>query len=122
LFDAVATRNPGLLTKFGGHAMAAGLSLRLDDFDAFTLAVERELRDHADEHFTPQLFTDGALDASCLSLEFAQMLRDAGPWGQHFPEPLFDGEFGVVSTRVLGGKHLKLVLEVPGSNRIVDAI
>lgn len=122
LFDAVATRNPGLLTKFGGHAMAAGLSLRLDDFEAFTLAVERELQAHAEEHFTPQVFTDGALDASCLSLEFAQMLREAGPWGQHFPEPLFDGEFGVVSTRVLGGKHLKLVFEVPGTNRIVDAI
>jgi single-stranded-DNA-specific exonuclease len=122
LFDAVATHNPGLLTKFGGHAMAAGLSLRRDDFEAFALAVERELQDHAAEHFTPQVFTDGVLDGNCMTLEFAQMLRDAGPWGQHFPEPLFDGKFGVVSVRVLSGKHLKLVLQVPGAKQIVDAI
>ncbi|MGV3592763.1 MAG: single-stranded-DNA-specific exonuclease RecJ [Gammaproteobacteria bacterium] len=122
LFDAVATRNPGLLTKFGGHAMAAGLSLRRDDFEAFTLAVERELQDHAAEHFMPQVYTDGTLDDSCFSLEFAQLLRDAGPWGQHFPEPLFDGEFGVVGARTLSGKHLKLVLQIPGTKRIIDAI
>ncbi|HEY0963856.1 MAG TPA: single-stranded-DNA-specific exonuclease RecJ [Pseudomonadales bacterium] len=122
LFDAVATHNPGLLTKFGGHAMAAGLSLRLEDFDSFSLAVERELQHHAGEHFMPQVYTDGALDDSCFSLEFAQLLREAGPWGQHFPEPLFDGEFPVVSARVLSGKHLKLVLQIPGTKRMIDAI
>lgn len=122
LFDAVATHNPGLLTKFGGHAMAAGLSLRRDDFEAFALAVERELEDHAAEHFMPQVYTDGTLDGSCFSLEFAQLLRDAGPWGQHFPEPLFDGEFGVVGARTLSGKHLKLVLQIPGTKQIIDAI
>lgn len=122
LFDAVATRNPGLLTKFGGHAMAAGLSLRLRDFSAFQAAVERELQDHAEEHFLPQVYTDGALDLACFSLEFATQLREAGPWGQHFPEPLFDGEFRVVSARVLGGKHLKLVLQVPGAAQLIDAI
>ena len=122
LFDAVATRNPGLLTRFGGHAMAAGLSLRLRDFDDFRAAVERELQGHHAELFMRQLYTDGALDASCLSLEFASLLREAGPWGQHFPEPLFDGEFRIVSARVLSGKHLKLVLQPPGSTQIVDAI
>jgi len=122
LLDAVATRNPGLLTKFGGHAMAAGLSLRQQDFPAFSAAVERELEGHDAEHFTRQVYTDGALDSTCLSLEFASLLRDAGPWGQHFPEPVFHGEFAVVSTRVLGGKHVKLVLQIPGSAQIVDAI
>jgi single-stranded-DNA-specific exonuclease len=122
LLDAVATRNPGLLTKFGGHAMAAGLSLRQQDFNAFSAAVERELENHGAEHFTRQVYTDGALDGACLSLEFAALLRAAGPWGQHFPEPVFNGEFAVVATRVLAGKHLKLVLQVPGSTQIVDAI
>jgi single-stranded-DNA-specific exonuclease len=122
LLDAVATHNPGLLSKFGGHAMAAGLSLRQQDFAAFSTAIERELQVHAAEHFTRQVYTDGVLDAATLSLEFASMLRDAGPWGQHFPEPVFDGEFEIVSKRVLGGKHLKLVLRIPGSTQIVDAI
>lgn len=122
LLDAVATHNPGLLTKFGGHAMAAGLSLRQQDFPAFSAAVERELQDHGAEYFTRQVYTDGALDPACLSLEFAALLREAGPWGQHFPEPVFHGEFEVVTTRVLAGKHLKLVLQVPESGRIVDAI
>ncbi len=122
LLDAVATHNPGLLTKFGGHAMAAGLSLRLQDFAAFTRAVERELVEHDAELFTRQTFTDGTLDASCLSLDFAAQLREAGPWGQHFPEPVFDGEFRIVSARVLTGKHLKLVLQVPASQNVVDAI
>lgn len=122
LLDAVATHNPGLLTKFGGHAMAAGLSLRLRDFEQFRAAVERELASHEAEHFMRQVYTDGALDGSCLSLEFAALLRDAGPWGQHFPEPVFHGEFRVVSARVLGGKHLKLVLQPGGHPQILDAI
>lgn len=122
LLDAVATHNPGLLSKFGGHAMAAGLSLRQRDFTAFSAAVERELRDHGAEHFTRQVYTDGELGGPALSLEFATMLRAAGPWGQHFPEPVFSGEFAIISKRVLSGKHLKLVLQIPGGAQIVDAI
>jgi single-stranded-DNA-specific exonuclease len=121
LLDAVATHNPGLLTKFGGHAMAAGLSLRQQDFPAFAAALEAELQEHATEFFTRQTFSDGCLDGECFSLEFALLLRDAGPWGQHFPEPVFDGTFGLVSARSLGGKHLKLVLQVRGQ-QLVDAI
>lgn len=123
LLDAVATRNPGLLSKFGGHAMAAGLSLRQQDFGTFAAALERELQALADpEPFARQTFTDGALDSGCFSLEFATLLREGGPWGQHFPEPLFHGEFRVISSRVLGEKHLKLVLEVPDSKQLCDAI
>jgi single-stranded-DNA-specific exonuclease len=122
LLDAVATHNPGLLSKFGGHAMAAGLSLRQQDFAAFSAALERELQGHGAELFTRQIHTDGVLDAAALSLEFATILRDAGPWGQHFPEPVFHGDFEIVGKRVLGGKHLKLVLRTPGHTQIVDAI
>ncbi len=122
LLDAVATHNPGLLTKFGGHAMAAGLSLRQQDFPAFAAALELELQHHSAEFFMRQTFTDGSLGAECFSLGFAELLREAGPWGQHFPEPVFDGTFAVVSVRVLGGKHLKLVLQVPQTEQFVDAI
>lgn len=123
LLDVVATRHPAVLSKFGGHAMAAGLSLRHSDLAAFSAAFEQTLREQADpELFTPVLLHDGELPPDCLSLDFAQLLRDATPWGQHFPEPLFTGEFEVLSRRVLGGRHLKLVLGLPQSVQLVDAI
>jgi len=123
LLDAVATHNPGLLSKFGGHAMAAGLSIRQQDFTAFSAALEREVQAlTSPELFLQETLTDGTLPAECLTLEFATLLRTAGPWGQHFPEPLFYGEFKVVSSRILAGKHLKLVLQVPDSRQLVDAV
>jgi single-stranded-DNA-specific exonuclease len=109
--EAVATRCPGLIDKFGGHAMAAGLTLtqaRLREFGAaFAAEVERRA--------TPglldgRLYTDGALAPDELSLATAERLRAAGPFGAGFPEPSFDGEFAVVEARVLGEKHLKLWL------------
>lgn len=121
--DAVATRHPGLIRKFGGHAMAAGLSLeraRLDDFqDAFDAEVRRHL---AAEDLQGMLHSDGELTPEQLCLAVAEELREAGPWGQHFPEPLFDGEFEIVSGRVLQDKHLKLVLCPPADSTIIDAI
>jgi len=123
LLDAVATHNPGLLSKFGGHAMAAGLSLRQQDFSAFSSALEREVQVlAAPELFLRETLTDGVLDAGCLSQEFAALLREAGPWGQLFPEPLFHGEFEVISARILAGKHLKLVLKAHANAPLVDAI
>jgi len=123
VLDAVATHNPGLLSKFGGHAMAAGLSLRQQDFTAFRTALEKEIQALGNpELFLKQALTDGMLGAECFSLEFAALLRDSGPWGQNFPEPVFHGEFRLVSVRVLSGKHLKMVLGVPGSERLIDAI
>lgn len=123
LLDAVATRHPALLSKFGGHAMAAGLTLRLDDFADFAVALEQELQRLADpELFQPVLLHDGELTPDCLSLDFAQLLREATPWGQQFPEPLFSGRFDVVATRVLAGKHLKFLLQAPDSTTTVDAI
>lgn len=123
VLDAVATHNPALLSKFGGHAMAAGLTLRQADLAAFADAFEAELQRQADpELFTRSVLHDGELTADCLSLDFAQLLRDATPWGQHFPEPLFTGVFDVVSARVVGEKHLKFVLQAGGSDTLIDAI
>lgn len=123
ILDAVATKHPQLLSRFGGHAMAAGLSIRHADLEAFSQAFDAELARQSD----PELFTrvrlhDGELPAECFSVEFANLLRYAAPWGQHFPEPMFYGVFRVVSTRILGEKHLKLVLDLPGHDCMVDAI
>jgi len=120
--DACAARHPELLQKFGGHAMAAGLSLRRTDFAAFCAAFDAEVCRHLDEaDLHGRLWTDGELAADDLVLDFAETLRHAGPWGQGFPEPLFDGRFEVVGTRVVGEKHLKLTLRHP-QGKLVDAI
>lgn len=123
LLDTVATRNPGLLEKFGGHAMAAGLTLARANLEVFAAAFDREVRAVAtDEVMARELWTDGTLDADCFSTVFATELRDLAPWGQHFPEPLFDGEFIVQAQRVLAGRHLKLTVGVPGTQQRLDAI
>ena len=111
VLDAVATRHPGLITKFGGHAMAAGLSLPQDSYVSFSLAfneeVERQLGDVALEKV---LMTDGELSATELDITTAMLLRQAGPWGQLFPEPLFEGDFDVIEKRIVGKHHLKMQL------------
>lgn len=121
--DALATSHPSLLSRFGGHAMAAGLAIRQEDFQAFSDAFEEVLGNVMEDGMLQQfLLVDGELDDECFSLEFAGELREGGPWGQHFPEPLFKGEFTVISSRVLADKHLKLILQIPGSESLVDAI
>jgi single-stranded-DNA-specific exonuclease len=108
---AVAAAAPGLVERFGGHAMAAGLTLAAERFDEFARAFDAEVRRHLDaSDLESVLDSDGELDAGEFSLAQAEELREAGPWGQHFPEPLFDGEFWLRSQRLLGGKHLKLVV------------
>lgn len=123
--DTVAARHPQLLSKFGGHAMAAGMSLQRTHFEAFTKAfdsVVRELLDESD--LTAVLWSDGELGAEELELEAATHLREAGPWGQNFPEPLFDGIFRIVQQRAIGdGRHLKLVLAPDQApERLLDAV
>lgn len=121
--DAVAARHPQLLSKFGGHAMAAGMSLQKQHFQAFSQAFDEEARRQlSDEDFQPRVDSDGELMASDMNLATAQLLRDAGPWGQNFPEPLFDGVFELVQQRIVGQRHLKLVLAEPDSGFCVDAI
>lgn len=114
---AVSAARPGLLDRFGGHAMAAGLSLGLSKVDAFREA----LHDCAAGQLTPELLqaeihSDGELAPHDLSRACAEALRDGGPWGQAFPEPQFDGEFHVVGTRIVGQRHLRLELAVGGAH------
>ncbi|MCK9506316.1 MAG: single-stranded-DNA-specific exonuclease RecJ [Porticoccaceae bacterium] len=122
--DGVAAANPGLLSKFGGHAMAAGLSLERDSLEHFREAFDREIRRQLRaEDLVEDVATDGTLAAAELNLGVAHLLRDAGPWGQHFPEPLFQGTFRVVQQRLLSGKHLKFTLcAEEDANLLVDAI
>jgi len=121
--DGVAATHPGLLEKFGGHAMAAGLSLRLDDLERFSRAFDAEVRRRIGaEALQGVIHSDGSLDAADLDLPTAQLLRDAGPWGQAFPEPLFDDRFRIVNQRIVGERHLKLVLESEAGGPILDAI
>lgn len=122
LLERVHTRYPGLIERFGGHAMAAGLSIQQQQLDAFTKAVTEVASEWLQPHQLQRvIWSDGELDASCLQLPFVQQLEQLGPWGQGFAEPLFDGEFKVVKQYLVGQKHLKLVLESP-QRVIIDAI
>lgn len=121
--DAVASRHPGLIRKFGGHAMAAGLSLAVEKYESFRQAFDQEARRLLRlEDLTGELHSDGELAQGDIDLPLAKALREAGPWGQGFPEPLFDGEFEVLEQRLVGEKHLKLTLGFAASKRVLDAI
>jgi single-stranded-DNA-specific exonuclease len=121
--DAVASAHPKLLDKFGGHAMAAGLSLAADKLDIFRRAFDTEVRRHlTEDDLQGVLMSDGELPAEAVELELVETLRQAVPWGQGFAEPLFDGEFEVLRQRVVGGHHLKLLLRFTGKDHTVDAI
>ena len=121
--DAVAAHNPGLLTKFGGHAMAAGVALPRQRLDEFQAAFDTQVRRHLSaDDLMDLVYSDGALSAGELGLELAELLRNAGPWGQGFPEPVFDGAFDVIDKRQVGGRHLKMLLGVPGSGNRIEAI
>ncbi len=123
VLDAIAARHPELLSKFGGHAMAAGLTLSREDLPAFDTAFREEVARHAaDVDLQASLASDGELSMAELNMDTAALVRFAGPWGQHFPEPQFDGEFEVLNHRVLQDKHLKLVLQPAGSTEAIDAI
>jgi single-stranded-DNA-specific exonuclease len=120
---AVDARHPGLIERFGGHAMAAGLSLRMADFERFSSAFDAVAREwlHADQ-LHAELVTDGELPTDAFTLELARQLRLAGPWGQAFPEPLFDNRFECTTWRVMGERHLRLSLRDPRDGRTHDAV
>lgn len=121
--EAISTRYPSLILKFGGHAMAAGLSILGKNKERFEQAFDEEVRRQISEtDLKAQWITDGELSAHEISLDNAEILRESAPWGQGFPEPLFDGKFEIIQQRIVGGKHLKLVLSSTDSNNIVDAI
>ncbi|WP_272992242.1 MULTISPECIES: single-stranded-DNA-specific exonuclease RecJ [Spongiibacter] len=122
--DLVAKRHPKLLSKFGGHAMAAGLSLAKADFDdfkeAFVDAVAEQL---SEEQLEAVVHSDGELSPAELSLDNAELLRNAGPWGQAFPAPLFHGRFSLQQQRIVGERHLKMTLApLDQPQAIIDAI
>jgi len=120
--ELVNARNPGLIIKFGGHAMAAGLSLNKSDYAAFTHAFNQCLEQWQDTILqSGSILTDGELPAECFSLSFARQLRQSGPWGQGFEEPLFDAVFKLVQQRIVGERHLKMVLQTP-EGELLDAI
>jgi single-stranded-DNA-specific exonuclease len=122
VLDAIATRMPGLVDKFGGHAMAAGLTLRESSLPAFEAEFAHEVGRWIDEDtLAGHLHTHGELLAGEFDLATAEALREGGPWGSGFPEPMFDGVFGVIDTRVVGLRHLKLKLRA-ASGEVVDAI
>lgn len=123
VLSEVAAKNPGLLTKFGGHAMAAGLSLAVDQLDVFSKAFDGVVRRFVGEDDLEAItITDGELAGGEHTLEIAQLLRDAGPWGQGFPEPVFDDVFYLIDQRVLGGKHLKMQVKHKDGDQVIDAI
>ena len=123
VLEAISTRRPGLLPKFGGHAMAAGLTLDATRLDEFAREFDAEvLRWQAGGSLADRLETDGELGSEDFSLATAEALREGGPWGQAFPEPTFDQVFRVHKARVLSDNHLKLWVEPEGSNRRFDAI
>ncbi|WP_372882747.1 single-stranded-DNA-specific exonuclease RecJ [Psychromonas sp.] len=121
MLDLVDKKLPGVILKFGGHAMAAGLSLKETDFELFATTLNRVLEEQVStELLNNIILSDGQLSGHQFTLEQAQELRDAGPWGQGFPAPLFDGVFKILQQRLVGEKHLKMTLEVDG--KAIEAI
>ena len=123
LLEAVSTSAPGLIPKFGGHAMAAGLSLAEADLEEFRKRVSaRLLNMYPDADFSGAIITDGSLPGESMNLRFAKHLREAGPWGSGFPEPLFCDNFSVVEQRTVGENHLKLSVTPAGGGATINAI
>ncbi|HAT1570965.1 single-stranded-DNA-specific exonuclease RecJ [Kluyvera cryocrescens] len=121
--ERLDTLHPGLMLKFGGHAMAAGLSLEEARFEEF----QRHFGDLVTEWLDPallqgEILSDGELTSQEMTIEMAQMLREAGPWGQMFPEPLFDGRFRLLQQRLVGERHLKVMVEPVGGGPLLDGI
>jgi len=123
LLEAVHAVRPELIVKFGGHAMAAGLSIEKRVLDEFKrVAAEQMQRLYPRADFSGAIVTDGQLPGDAINLGFARSLRDAGPWGSGFPEPVWSGDFSVVEQRVVGENHLKLRVRPAGGGNVVDAI
>ena len=123
LLESIATIYPDLISKFGGHAMAAGLSLPEKYFSKFSDCASKQVkRLYPKADFSGTLLIDGTLPPDYINLHFASLLRKSGPWGAGFPEPLWSGIFSIISQRVVGGKHLKLRVQPADSSAALDAI
>jgi single-stranded-DNA-specific exonuclease len=123
VIDRIATETPGLIVTFGGHAMAAGLTIAEGVYAEFTRLFDDEIRRQLQNGgVSTEIYSDGELTGDDLNMEVAELIRAAGPWGQGFPEPVFDGLFEVIDKRIVGEYHLKLRVNCPGSRREIDAI
>jgi single-stranded-DNA-specific exonuclease len=121
--ERLDTLNPGLMMKFGGHAMAAGLSLEASKFDEFRDRFAELVGEWLDPSYLEGVvWSDGELAAQELTIDTAEMLRDGGPWGQSFPEPTFDGTFRILQQKLLKERHLKLMIEPVGGGPLLDGI
>jgi len=121
--ERIDTLNPGLMMKFGGHAMAAGLSLEEAKFDEFRARFAELVGEWLDpSHLEGVIWSDGELAGQELTIDTAEMLRDGGPWGQAFPEPTFDGRFRILQQKLLKERHLKLMIEPIGGGPLLDGI
>lgn len=119
----IAALHPKLLSKFGGHAMAAGLTLSMHDYPPFALAFDEMVGKRlAAIDLEQKILSDGELLESEITLVTADLIQNAATWGQDFPEPIFDGVFDVIQARIVGQRHLKLVLRIPDGHLVVDAI
>ncbi|WP_158135685.1 single-stranded-DNA-specific exonuclease RecJ [Photobacterium damselae] len=123
VLDLIDTQNSGMIAKFGGHAMAAGLTIDTKQLDAFSRAFDQAVRNElGEDELKGVLLTDGELEANEFNLDTAEMLRAGGPWGQQFPEPTFDGTFRLLHQKLVGGKHLKMMVEPLHGGSVIDAI
>lgn len=121
--ERIDSLNPGLMLKFGGHAMAAGLSLDAARFEEFSQHFAGLMAEWLDaDALQGVIWSDGELAAQELSLPTAELLREAGPWGQSFPEPIFDGKFKLLQQRLVGERHLKVMIEPLGGGPLLDGI
>jgi single-stranded-DNA-specific exonuclease len=123
LIESVATTYPDLISKFGGHAMAAGLSLPEKHFAKFSDCASKQVkRIYPTADFSGTLLIDGTLASDYINLQFASLLRESGPWGAGFPEPLWSGVFSIIDQRVVGEKHLKMRVQPADGGAVIDAI
>lgn len=129
LMSNVARDNPGLIVTFGGHAMAAGLSLMEENIPHFQSAMEQEIArflaqngEDQEALLSQKIYSDGPLPTEAFNLQFADEIKLAFPWGQQFPEPVFDDRFKVLDYRILKGTHLKLTLKAPRSGETIEAM
>jgi single-stranded-DNA-specific exonuclease len=123
VLSEIAATHPQILSKFGGHAMAAGMSIQMHDYPVFALAFDEVVAKHLDKvDLEQKIYSDGQLSEKQITQEFSALLKDSATWGQEFPEPVFDGVFDVIQCRIVGQQHLKFVLRFPFSELLIDAI
>ncbi|QLB12549.1 exonuclease RecJ [Bisgaardia hudsonensis] len=123
VLERIHSQHPNMILKFGGHAMAAGLSIREEYLNQFQKAFNQVIKEWLDESSLQGIiWTDGDLSNQLMTIETAELIRRAGPWGQAFPEPIFDGEFKILQQRLVGENHLKMMLEPKQGGPLLDAI